>query len=348
MKKYRILLGVLCIGAAMVIPQIAFANPLPPPPGIRETLSQLMNFLAPFLLAILQGIAEFLPISSSGHLVLLNSLFHKDMGMFFDLVLHLATLVSVVAYYRRDIADICVNCVKEIGSGKEKKNWKFVGYLAAATAITGTIGLLLNDWVENGLRKVYLVGALLIANAGILWISRKKGLFSKKQEAGSPAPLERGPGGEAPVDAAPVDAAPVDAAKPAVQDSEAVASTLTLPMALILGLAQGLAVLPGISRSGTTITVALLMGIAPQNCAKISFLLSIPVILGAVVLHLRDFSSMSTDGIVNTAIAAVIAAIVGYVSLVVLNKVLKKANFHYFAPYCLLVGLAAVILGVFF
>ena len=338
MKKYRIILVVLCIGAAMAIPQFAFANPLPTPPGelFLETI------LPPILLAILQGIAEFLPISSSGHLVLLNSLFHEDMGMFFDLVLHLATLVSVVLYYRRDIAEIFVGCIRELGSGskepteptepaepteptepaepsrdpspssepapapakREKKYWKFVGCLAVATAITGVIGLLLNDWVEHELRSAVLVGSLLIVNAGILWISRKKGLFSMTDGA------------------------------------------LTLKTSIFLGLAQGLAVLPGISRSGTTITVALLLGIAQQDCAKISFLLSIPVILGAVVLHLKDFAQISTNGMGSFIIAAVIAAIVGYVSLVVLNRMLKKAKFHYFAPYCLIVGLIAVVCGL--
>ena len=107
------------------------------------------EYISPFLLAILQGISEFLPISSSGHLVLLNSVMTTDAGLLFDLVLHLATLISVVVFYRKAIADICVGCVKEIAAPIPKTNLKFVGYLIVATIITGIIGLALNDAVAK-------------------------------------------------------------------------------------------------------------------------------------------------------------------------------------------------------
>lgn len=259
------------------------------------------EYISPFILAVLQGISEFLPISSSGHLVLLNALFETDKGLLFDLVLHLATLISVVVFYWRDICSIFSGCVHEIKGGAEKTNLKFVAYLLVATAITGAIGIGLNDWVETQFRDVLIVGILLILNAGILWSSRWKRFF----------PLTDG--------------------------------ALTLKTAAIIGLAQGLAVLPGISRSGSTITAALLMGVAPKDCAKISFLLSIPVILGAVLLHIRDLSQLDMHNLVVVGLAAIVAAVVGYVSLVMLDKVLKKANFHHFAPYCLIVGCIAMI-----
>ncbi len=258
------------------------------------------DYIAPFLLAILQGITEFLPVSSSGHLVLLNSIMPTDLGLLFDLVLHLATLVSVCAFYRKDIASICVGCFREVGSSVPKTNLKFVGYLLMATAITAVIGLCLNDYVENELRSMLIVGILLILNAGILWLSQKRGWLK-------------------------------------LSDGE-----LNLKTALIIGLCQGVAVLPGISRSGTTITAALILGIASKDCAKISFLLSIPVILGAVVLHIPDMANMQAGNPLIVIGAAAVASVVGYVSLVVLEKVLKKANFHYFAPYCLAVGILAV------
>lgn len=258
------------------------------------------DYISPFLLAILQGITEFLPVSSSGHLVLLNSLMPVDAGLLFDLVLHLATLISVVAFYRRDIANICVGCVMEIKSPIPKTNLKFVGYLLVATFITGCIGLLLNDLVETHFRSMLIVGILLIINAGILWMSRKKGILKLSE------------------------------------------SELNLKTAAIIGLCQGLAVLPGISRSGTTITAALLLGIANKDCAKISFLLSIPVICGAVILHIPDMAGMSSNNLAITCLAACVAAVVGYISLVLLEKILKKANFHHFAPYCLTVGILAI------
>lgn len=263
------------------------------------------EYISPFLLAILQGITEFLPVSSSGHLILLNALFPVDSGLLFDLVLHFATLISVVAFYRHDIADICVGCVRELHTHSDKSNLKFVAYLLVATAITGVIGLCLNDWVESRLRNVIIVGTLLILNAGILWFSRKKGLFN----------LSSGP--------------------------------LNLKTAALIGLAQGIAVLPGISRSGSTITAALLLGVAPSECAKISFLLSIPVICGALILHVPDMAALEANYVGIISVAAVVSAIVGYISLVLLNKILKKANFHYFAPYCLGVGLLAIVYGVF-
>ena len=122
---------------------------------------------------------------------------------------------------------------------------------------------------------------------------------------------------------------------------------LNVKTAAIIGLVQGLAVLPGISRSGSTITAALLLGVSPKDCAKISFLLSIPVILGAVILHIPDLVAM--DGVCWPVLigAAVVAAGVGYGCLVLLDKVLKKANFHHFAPYCLVVGIFAVMFGFF-
>ena len=264
------------------------------------------DYIAPFILAILQGITEFLPVSSSGHLVLLNQFMDVDKGIVFDLVLHLATLISVVAFYWRDIVEICVGGVHEIKTKGDKSNLKFVGYLIVATFITGVIGLTLNDLVETKFRNIIVVGVLLIANSAILMASKKAGLFSITKD-------ER----------------------------------LSLKSAMVIGIVQGLAVLPGISRSGSTITAALLMGIEKKDCAKISFLLSIPVILGAVILHLKDLSSFSSDNLIVIGLAAAVAAVVGYLSLVLLNKLLQKANFHYFAPYCLIVGILAICVGLF-
>ena len=263
-----------------------------------------VEYIQPFLLAILQGITEFLPVSSSGHLVLLNALMPVDAGMLFDLVLHLATLVSVCAFYRRDIASIFMGCIHEIRGESEKTNLKFVGYLIIATFITGVIGLCLNDIVETRLRNIIIVGALLVCNAAILWFSQKRGIFKLTEGA------------------------------------------LNVKSAIAIGLAQGLAVLPGISRSGSTITTALLLGIEGKDCAKISFLLSIPVILGAVVLHLGDLGEIESSGVLIIILAAMVAAVVGYVSLVLLNRVLQNARFHRFAPYCLVVGVIAIICGV--
>lgn len=257
------------------------------------------DLVSPYILAILQGITEFLPISSSGHLILLNAIFPADAGITFDLMLHLATLISVVVFYRKDILQICVGCVREIHA-PQKNNLKFVAGLLIATAITGTIGLLLNDTVSGTLRSPLIVGILLIVNAAILWLSKRRNLL----------PISNG--------------------------------TLNFKTAALIGLAQGLAVLPGISRSGSTITMALLTGIAPKDCAKISFLLSIPVILGAVILHAKDIGTLQFQSLFILLTASGLAAAIGYFSLILLNQMLKKANFHCFAPYCLTLGIITI------
>lgn len=259
-----------------------------------------MDIVLPLILALLQGMTEFLPVSSSGHLILLNNLFSTDLGIAFDITLHLATLVSVCIFYRKQIASICIGCCKELNQ-KEKPNLKLLGALILATAITGTIGLALNDYVESQLRSVLVVGVLLIVNAAILWSSQKHARFK----------LTNG--------------------------------NLNWKTAAVIGLVQGLAVLPGISRSGSTITAALLLGVKPDQCAGISFLLSIPVILGAVFLHLGDLNTASPVSLPLTAAAFVVAAVVGFFCLLLLDKILKKAAFHKFAPYCLCVGIAAIV-----
>ena len=258
-------------------------------------MDAFIEFISPFALAILQGMTEFLPVSSSGHLILLNAIFDTDLGIVFDIVLHVATLVSVVVFYRKDIASICIGCIKECKSSNDKPdkpNLKLVAALLLATAITGTIGLLLNDFVESKLRSTLIVGALLIVNAGILWISQKKGALRLTADG-----------------------------------------QLNFKTAALIGLAQGFAVLPGISRSGSTITTALLLGVRGEDCAKISFLLSIPIILSSVD-HL-DLPIIFG--------AAVLASVTGYFCLILLDKMLKKAHFHRFAPYCIVVGLIAIV-----
>ena len=119
---------------------------------------------------------------------------------------------------------------------------------------------------------------------------------------------------------------------------------MNLKTALIIGLVQGFAVLPGISRSGSTITAALLLGVESKDCAKFSFLLSIPVILGGFILHVFKVESFDTSLLPVFIISMIISAIIGYVCLVVLESLLKKAKFYRFSLYCFVVGIVAIIL----
>lgn len=257
------------------------------------------------ILALVQGITEFLPVSSSGHLILVNAFFPIDAGLLFDIILHFATLLSVVVFYRREIWGLLSGSCRDISALAKHKSpggdLKIVGFLALATLVTAIIGFSLKDIVELRVRSVGAVGVLLIINAGILSLSRFRGKLK----------LSNG--------------------------------ELNIRTALLIGLVQGIAVLPGISRSGTTITASLLAGIDPKSCAKYSFLLSIPVILGAIILHLGDLAAINSSLILGVLVAATVAAITGYLCLMLLEKILKKAKFHYFAPYCLIVGIVAVI-----
>ena len=273
----------------------------------------MADWISHIVLAIVQGLTEFLPVSSSGHLVLVNSIFPFDPGLFFDLVLHVATLVSVCVFYRKDIAQLAVEGCRELYATATKKqkagpNLLMVLYLLAATVITAVIGLCFDDMISTNLRRPLVVGILLIINSFILLASRKPGKFKTCD------------------------------------------GSMNLKTALIIGLVQGIAVLPGISRSGSTITAALLMGVEAKDCAKFSFLLSIPVILGGFLLHVFKASAndISTGTLPVILVSAVTAAAVGYACLVLLERMLKHAKFYRFAPYCFLVGVAAIIISIFY
>ena len=270
----------------------------------------MIDWFSYIILAILQGLTEFLPVSSSGHLILLHSFFPYDPGLTFDLVLHVATLVSVCIFYSQEIKSLVLGGTQDFmrwcqGKSSPSHHLRMLAYLLVATVITGCIGLALHAVVETELRKVWIVGILLIVNAGILWASRKKGLFSKCH------------------------------------------GDVNLKVAMIIGLVQGLAVLPGISRSGSTITAALLLGVRSRDCATFSFLLSIPVILGGFLLHMLELEAFDQAHLPLYCASAVVAAAVGYGCLVFLETILKKAQFYRFAPYCLAVGLIALGCSLF-
>ncbi len=267
----------------------------------------MTDWISYLVLAIVQGVTEFLPVSSSGHLILFNSVFPFDAGILFDLLLHVATLVSVCVFYWKDICQLVVGGCRELGASITKKEklgsnlWMII-YLVVATLITGVIGLCADDFVSNTLRDPLIVGILLIINAGILWSSRKPGALKTCD------------------------------------------GRMNLKTAAIVGLVQGLAVLPGISRSGSTITASLLMGVDAKDCAKFSFLLSIPVILGGFVLHIFKAGSIDPSLWPVFIVSAVVASAVGYGCLKLLEMLLRNAKFYRFAPYCLIVGVLAIVL----
>ena len=276
----------------------------------------MVEWLQAVILGVLQGLTEFLPVSSSGHLVLAQewlgeSFFLPDeQKLFFDLVLHLGTLVPILWFYRRDVLEILSS--PRAGPGLSEAGgtlaWlrahdaRWLATLVVAGSVpTAILGLLLQDHFEDLFSSVTPVCVALLVTAAVLVGTR----------------FVRGAG---------------DPAK------------LTLLAALLIGLVQGLAITPGISRSGSTIAVALFLGMDRALAARFSFLLSVPAILGAVVLK---FDPALLHGInwIAVGVGFLTSAVVGYVALVLLVGIVKRGGLHRFAWYLVpLAGLAWVAL----
>lgn len=283
------------------------------------------------ILGIIQGAAEFLPISSSGHLVIAKEILGVNLesgGVFFDVMLHLGTLVAIFIAFWKDIKKLIIEGFKLIGDifynlyvavlrifGKEysfqkiirSSYRKMVVLIIISTIPTGILGILLSDIIEMANGMLIVPGVCLFFTAIFLFIADAVDLGNKR----------------------PKEASFLDAA--------------------LIGTTQGLATMPGISRSGTTITACLLCGFEKKFALKYSFIMSIPAVLGAVVLELKDFGeiSFSNDMMVSCAIATVIAAIVGYLSICFMMRLLKGKRYKYFAIYCLLMGSIAVGFALF-
>lgn len=283
-----------------------------------------MELWEAILLGAIQGVTEFLPISSSGHLVLTNELLGlKEPNLLFDIILHVGTLVAVMGYYRRDIWSVVRDLFTGIRRGVTERSLSalFAGEgarLAALVVIasvpTAILGLFLEKLIDpdGGERFVTatVVCAVLIANGGMLYLNRWLMESEKPGRAG----------------------------------------LLTLwgvtPwVALAIGTIQGIAVMPGVSRSGATITLALFLGVARTEAARFSFLLSIPAILGALVLKFDlDVFTGAGSAVVTYMTGATAAALIGLGCLMWLVKLLRDAKFHHFAWYCWAVGIGGLIL----
>lgn len=244
------------------------------------------------VLGAVQGIGEFLPISSSAHLVVVPYLFRfTDPGLTFDVMLHLATAFSLVVYFWRDFLSL---------------DKKYYGYIFLGCIPAGIAGVLLEDYAESYFRNPLLIAGMLIVFAIVLWFAEKKG----SQKRGDKA--------------------------------------ITLRDALIIGLAQCLALVPGVSRAGITMTAALFLGLRREAAAKFSFFLATPIILGAGLLkvkHLLKTPAALLDPYLLLGFAS--AAIFGFLSIAFLLNFLKKHTFNWFVGYRILLG-AVIILFYFF
>jgi len=263
------------------------------------------GWLQALILGVVQGLTEFLPVSSSGHLVLAQHwlgegfLFLQE-AVAFDLVLHVGTLLPVLYFYRADLASIVQATFREspfkyeggpVGWLKGDKHRWLAFLVIIATIPTGLMGVGLKDIFESIFHDAATVCGALLFTGCLLFSTRffAKGETSKRD--------------------------------------------LTIWMALLIGLAQGFAITPGISRSGSTIAVALMLGLDRDLAARFSFLLSIPAILGACVLVMKDGVTLSADVLPALAVGFVASMLVGYAALRMLVALVKRGGLHKFAYY---------------
>ena len=274
-----------------------------------------MNVLEALCLGALQGITEFLPISSSGHLVLAQHLLgFQESQLFFDIAVHVGTLMAVFLVFRGDLALIVRDCLKAIGhkpsSQPTSSSTRFNHGLKMALMIlvgsipTAFIGLLFRDVFDRFFASPAIVALGLWSTGFFLLWSRWSKPNRKHLE------------------------------NPGVFD------------ALLIGLVQGAAITPGLSRSGVTITTGMLLGLRPDLAFRFSFLLSIPAILGA--LTSEGFQATGNYPELHVVTAGFLSAFfVGWLSLHLLRSVVGKGKLFYFAPYCFVLGAAAFLIAFF-
>lgn len=285
-----------------------------------------MTVFQGILLGILQGIAEFLPISSSGHLAVAQNLFKlDDVPLLFDVFLHLATLFAVCLYFWRKIARLfCVlgrwiarrtqpeSSLKpeDLLAGSDKAGRRTIIAVIVATFITAAIGIVTSKKMPQLSIKSTCAGFLVTAVLLIVSNLKRKQNEAKLQKEGS-APAEG----------------------------------ISFFQSIVIGIMQGFGTLPGISRSGSTIAGALYSGVDAKAAGDFSFIISIPAILGAFILELKDLGEVSSSIGAAPVIAGCAAAFAtGYISLTFLMKVIRKGKLHWFAAYLIPVG----ILGIMF
>jgi len=254
-------------------------------------------------LAILQGLTEFLPISSSAHLILLPVLVGwEDQGLAFDVAVHVGTLAAVIIYYRKVLVKIMGAWAGSLVGEGFTEDAKLAWYVGFGTIPVGLVGISLTEDMQEALRAPLVIAAATILFALLLWWAEKR---AKEQRTG-----------------------------------------ITLVDALAVGALQSLALIPGTSRSGITITAGLLMGLRREQAAMFSFLLSIPVI--ALAGGLKALELYQSDIIVMwdfMAIGALISAIIAYLSITCFLKLLNNIGMMPFVVYRLILG--AVLIGVF-
>ena len=269
-----------------------------------------MSILDAIILGLIQGLTEFLPVSSSGHLVISEQLLglRANQDIVFEVFVHFGTVLSILTIYYRDAIGLTRSAVRgllhpgqvrELYKGDE--SFRMVVQILISAIPAGIVGILFEDDITSAFTDPKLVATMLIVTGLILFLTR---LFRTKQTR-----------------------------------------PYTLVIAFFVGCAQALAILPGISRSGSTISMAMYWKVSPQEAARFSFLMSVPVILGATLLKVLDLlaaGGTSEGGMVLLA-GTVTAFASGLVAIRVLLRIIEFGRIRFFAFYCLLAGSAGIL-----
>lgn len=274
----------------------------------------VLNIIHAIFLGLVQGLTEFLPVSSSGHLVVFQEIFNiEEASMAFDVFLHLGTLAAVFAFYWQDIVSIVREFflwiaellkLKEANPSQRNDGYRTMMFMIIIASIpTAIMGFLFDDLFEKAFSSMSVVGFTLLITGVLLWMTKKM-TNGRKQ-----------------------------------------ARDISTTDALTVGVLQGIAITPGISRSGTTIFAGLLRGFNVELATKFSFLLSIPVILGAALLESIKLVK-SGQGLTNgfpMFVGFIVAAISGYFAIRFLVDLINNKKFHYFSYYCWAAGILIIL-----
>ncbi len=267
-----------------------------------------MELIKAMILGVVQGLTEFLPISSSGHLVIGSQLMHfQEQGVVFDVFVHLGTLLAVVVVFREELLEM-IKAPFAFLQGDKRESVKHFFlldlYVIVATLPAVVVGLFLKDSIEILFGNILIVYSMLAVTGIIMIVSR----YLPQKD------------------------------KP-----------ITWGRSLLVGCAQACAILPGLSRSGSTIFAGMLLGIDRGKIARFSFIMSIPAILGAAVLQFGDLMTnpLESDALINIGAGAVMAAFSGYFAIKLLLDIIRRNRLHWFGYYCLLISAAGIGHSIF-
>lgn len=261
-----------------------------------------MTVIEAMILGIVQGLTEFLPVSSSGHIELGKAILGvvPSDPLLFSVVVHAATALSTLVVFRKDVKELTIGLVKS----RNSESFRFSLFIVISMIPAAFVGLFFNDFIETLFdSNILLVGSCLLITAVLLFITDSVKSEDKK---------------------------------------------LTFSNIIMIGIAQAIAILPGISRSGATISTAVILGIGRTEAARFSFLMVVPLILGKMAKDLIDAKIVIEESLALPLIVGFIAAFaVGILACQWMIALVKSSKLRYFAYYCVVVGLAAIIISLF-